>query len=116
VTKRMIIVAVAAFAAAGGASAADLSGTWKVTGDVAGNAVEPTCTFKQEGALLSGKCGAGDNAGDISGGTVTGKDVAWSWEAGGFTLAFKGTADTDKSIKGTIDVGGGAGTFTAAKQ
>jgi hypothetical protein len=109
-------MALAAFAVAGAASAADLSGTWAVKGDIAGNAVEPTCTFKQAGAALTGKCGAGDNAGDISNGAVSGKDVSWSWEAGGFTLAFKGTADSDTSIKGSIDVGGGTGTFTAAKQ
>lgn len=114
--KRTITIALAGIALAGAASAGDLSGTWKVTGDIAGNAVSPTCTFKQAGDALTGKCGTGDNSGDISEGKVAGKDVAWSWEAGGYTLAFKGTADSDKSIKGSIDVGGGTGTFTADKQ
>lgn len=110
--KRMITIALAAFAVAGAASAADLSGTWKVNGDIVGNAVNPVCTFKQDGAKLTGKC----NDAAIADGAVNGKDVSWNWEAGGFTLAFKGTAESDKSIKGGIDVGGGTGTFTADKQ
>jgi len=114
--KKIISMALAALAVSGAASAADISGKWKITGDIAGNAVSPDCTFKQEGAKLSGTCGSGDNSGPISDGAVAGKDVSWGWEAGGFTLAFKGTADSDKSMKGSIDVGGGTGTFTAAKQ
>ena len=114
--KLILTVAVATIALAGAASAADLSGTWAVKGDIAGNAVEPTCTFKQAGGDLTGKCGAGDNAGDISNGKVAGKDISWTWSAGGYSLDFKGTADSDKEMKGSIDVGGGTGTFTAAKQ
>jgi len=113
---KLIFTMVAAVALTGTASAADLSGTWAVKGDIAGNPVEPTCTFKQAGAALTGKCGAGDNAGDISNGAVAGTNVSWTWAAGGYSLDFKGTADSDKSMKGSIDVGGGQGTFTASKQ
>jgi len=114
--KLILTATIATMALMGAASAADLSGTWAVKGDIAGNPVEPTCTFKQAGGALTGKCGAGDNAGDISNGTVAGTNVAWTWSAGGYSLDFKGTADSDKSMKGSIDVGGGQGTFTATKQ
>ncbi|HLG88837.1 MAG TPA: hypothetical protein VKZ79_16740 [Alphaproteobacteria bacterium] len=113
---KLIFAVATATLVAGVASAADLSGTWAVKGDIAGNAVEPTCTFKQAGGALTGKCGTGDNSGDISNGTVSGTNVAWTWSAGGYSLDFKGTADSDKSMKGSIDVGGGSGTFTATKQ
>ena len=110
----IIATALAAISFAGVASAAGLAGTWQITGDIVGNAVNPTCDFKDAGGKLTASCLGGD-ATDVK---VEGKNVSWEWNPGPALLAFKGTLDTDTSMKGPIDVNGapGVGNFTAVKK
>ena len=102
--------------ALGTAAAADASGVWRITGDVQGNAVNPTCTFKQEEKKLSGECkGETGDATRITG-DVDGDKVTWTWIVQGYTLVFSGSFDTDAGMKGTFEVENAAGTFTAKKE
>jgi hypothetical protein len=100
------------------ALAADVTGTWKVAGDVYGNPVNLTCSLKQDGEKLSGKATLGEGQ-DVA---VTGsvKDTTVSFEIDTpdktYHLVFTGKLDADTSIKGSIAVAGVEGTFTAVKQ
>jgi hypothetical protein len=105
-------VAVAAASISGAALADDVTGSWKITGDVVGNAVETVCTFAGGNAT----CTAGGKAGAPAPAKVDGKTVTWDWDAGQAVLTFKGTMDTPKTMKGDIEVQGVTGDFTAAKQ
>jgi hypothetical protein len=101
--------------------AADLTGDWKVDGDVAGNPVALVCSLKQEDAKLSGKCVA--ETGNINApvtGKVDGKNVSFQFDFDyngmALTMAFSGAGDTDAAMKGNIEVAGASGTFTAVKK
>jgi polyisoprenoid-binding protein YceI len=104
------------------ASAADISGVWKVDGAIEDNPVTPTCTLKQTDAKISGNCVFdAEHAADLTG-EVKGKQVTWkltiAHEGTDYTLTFDGTLDSDSSIKGTIAVtpSDSNGDFTAKKQ
>jgi hypothetical protein len=105
-------VAFAAASFSGAALADDVSGAWKVTGDVVGNAVETVCTFAGGNAT----CTAGGKAGAPAPAKVDGKNVSWDWDAGQAVLTFKGTLTDAKNMKGDIEVQGVTGDFTAVKQ
>ncbi len=98
--------------------AADVSGTWKVDGDVYGNAIKMTCSLKQDGEKLSGAGALADNANVTLIGSV--KDAAVTFEFdtpdGTYHLVFTGKLEGEGSLKGTISVAGVEGTFTAVKQ
>ena len=111
-----VALALAAFSMSGVALADDVTGAWKITGDVVGNAVETVCTFAGAGAKMTAACVAGDKASPAAPVTVSGKDVSWDWATDQATLTFKGKLDSDKSMKGDIEVSGVTGSFTAAKQ
>ncbi len=103
------------------ALAADLTGDWKVTGDVTGNPLAMVCSLKQEDAKLSGKCV--DSTGNINApvtGKVDGKNVAFQFDfeysGMALTMSFSGANDTDTSMKGGVQVAGVDGSFTAVKQ
>jgi hypothetical protein len=108
--------AMAAVSLSGAAFADDLTGAWKVTGDVVGNALDTVCTFAGEGDKTTASCTKEGAAGAATPAKVTGKDVTWDWDAGQAVLTFKGTMDTAKTMKGDIEVQGVTGNFTAAKQ
>jgi hypothetical protein len=100
------------------AVAADISGTWKLEGDIAGVHINRTCTIKQAETKISGSCKSQMN--DLAlAGEVNGSDVTWHYEADyegtKVTLNFKGTLD-GSSIKGKIDTAGTGGDFTATRQ
>lgn len=114
---RVLAVAAAAMAFSGAAFADGVSGAWKVSGDVVGNAIDATCTFAGAGDKLTAACGGADGkAGAPAPVKVSGKDVSWDWDAGQAVLTFKGKLDSDKSMKGDIEVQGVTGSFTATKQ
>ncbi len=100
----------------GAALADDVIGTWKISGDVVGNAVDATCVFAGSGDKATSTCSADTTPGAATPATITGKDVSWSWDAGQAVLTFKGTVDSQTSMKGDIEVSGVTGNFTAAKQ
>jgi hypothetical protein len=100
------------------ATLADVSGDWSVDGEVYGTAVKYTCNLTQEGEKLSGtaKLDSGDAA--VTG-SVADKSVTWQFEVpyNGqmLTLVFDGTVESEKSIKGKIQVAGIEGAFSATK-
>jgi hypothetical protein len=110
-------IALLAVSLAGSASADDVAGAWKITGDVFGNAVNAVCTFAGTDASVTSTCVSDDGkAAAPSPATVTGKDVTWSWDAGQAVLTFKGTLDSGTAMKGDIEVSGVTGNFTGTKQ
>lgn len=113
---RFLAVALASVAFSGVALADDVSGAWKISGDVVGNAVDTVCTFSGSADKLTSTCKAGDKDGPAAPVTVSGKNVTWDWATDQATLTFKGTLDSDKSMKGDIEVQGVTGNFTATKQ
>jgi hypothetical protein len=121
--KKLLIAAAAALILAPSlASAADMSGTWKVNAAF-GEAMtfSLTCTLKDDGAgKLSGPCTdpqGGANA--AATGTVTATTMEWgydtTYQGSPIHLDYKGDVQADGSLKGTIDAGGPQGTFTATK-
>ena len=101
------------------APAADsVSGTWRVTGDVQGNAVNELCTLKQAGTAVTGSCTAeGGQAypvtGEVKDGRVTFRHGG-EYQGQALTLTYSGMLAA-KPLKGTIDVQpfGVTGDFTA---
>jgi len=100
------------------------SGVWKVTGSVAGNAVETTCTVKQDDKKLSGSCKGKDGVESALTGEAADKNVKWEFKRDfngtEITLIFTGALD-DKSSNisgGKINVQpfGVDGDFSAKKE
>jgi hypothetical protein len=118
---RLLSLLCVAFAFAVTLSAADLSGSWALSGDIAGNPITATCMLKQTDTALEGMC-KGDLGDSKATGTVDGAKVTLKYDIDFqgmmFTLAYEGTVDdTAANMKGTVDVAGAAsGTFTAKKQ
>jgi hypothetical protein len=104
------------------ALAADVSGTWKVDGSVANNPVNAICTFKQTDTHISGSCKMDSDQDLTVKGEVTDKQATWQYdleyEGTMYTLTFKGTLDSDSSMKGSIGVvpSDSEGDFSAKKQ
>ena len=99
-------------------AAADISGSWTLAGDIVGNALNMTCTFKQDGPKVTGTCG-GPNGTSEAGGTVAENQVTFKHTVDNgqvYELTYYGTLDaTGSSMRGEIAVAGVSGTFTATK-
>ena len=108
--------------AEGSLSAADLSGTWNVDGDVVGNGVKITCVLKQDGEALSGTATIeGADSQDVPvKGSIKGRDVTFQIDVpaqgSSHTNVFTGRLGADGIIRGAIAVANVGGTFTAKKQ
>ncbi|MBI5086814.1 MAG: hypothetical protein HZB13_19730 [Acidobacteria bacterium] len=100
-------------------AAADVTGDWKVEGEIAGNPVTPTCTLKQEGAKLSGACKSELGESALKG-EVDGEKVKFEYEIDyngtKYLLTYSATLDSANSMKGTVDAGVASGAFTAKKE
>lgn len=116
-----MLLTLALLSALNAAPAADsLTGSWKITGDVQGNAIDETCAITQSGAVLSGTCigNAGEKL-DLSGEVKDGK-VTFShggtYDGQALTITFTSTASTAKELKGSVFVlpFNVSGTFSAA--
>jgi len=108
--------------AEGSLSAADLSGSWNLDGDVVGNAVKIKCVLKQDGEALSGTAtieGADSQdlpvTGSIKGHAVT-FQIDVPAQGSSHANVFTGRVDADGIIRGVIAVANASGTFTAKKQ
>jgi hypothetical protein len=117
--KKFFLTAFAVFGLALSASAADLSGTWTLTGDVEGNAINLKCTFTQGGEKLSGSCTGPGNS-PATTGTVTGNKVTLQHtltkDAVDYLLNYTGTLDdAGSSVQGTIAVAQYSGTWAMKK-
>jgi hypothetical protein len=117
---KSIASAVSVIALAAAVSAADVSGTWDVNGDVQGHPVVFACELTQEGETLSGTAKLDVKDVPITG-SVTENSVSFEFDATdeqGTThhLVFSGTVGEDGGMTGTIAVSGAEGYFTAKKQ
>lgn len=111
-----VLVLVAATATA---SAADVSGTWNVDGNVYGNPVVFPCTVKQAAGELTGVAKIQEQDKPVTG-TVVDKTVTLKFEVeyngAPLELVFTGTLSSDTEMAGSIAVAGVTGEFTAKKQ
>jgi len=97
----------------------DVSGNWKVEGDVQGHPVNFTCALKHEAETLSGTATLEGNNDVAVTGTIKEKAVTFEFDTPdkSYHLVFTGTlADDGSTIDGSIEVAGAQGTFKASKQ
>lgn len=117
--RKFLVTTLALVGFALSASAADLSGTWTLTGDVEGNAINLKCNFTQSSEKLTGTCtGPGNTAATT--GTVTANKVTLqntlSKDAVDYLLNYTGTLDeAGTSVQGTIAVEQYSGTWAMKK-
>ena len=101
---------------------ADLSGDWNVTLQMDTITATPALTLKQEGDKLSGEYTSQQYGKFPVTGTVKGTEmtfsVAMSIEGNSIAAVYTGVVQADGSLKGSVDIGGGAmgGSFTAVKK
>jgi hypothetical protein len=116
--NRIILVASAVALFALPSFAADISGTWTITGDVVGNAVNMKCAFTQDGTKVSGTCkgeaGSTPTTGSVTADKVTFTNTVQRDQA--YELTYTATLDAaGTSMKGEIAVMGVTGTFNGIK-
>lgn len=118
--KRVILFCLAAAVFALPAAAADISGTWTVTGEVVGHDLEMKCTFTQAGDRVTGTCsgpqvGSASVAGNVAPGKVSFTHTVQRDQV--YELTYSGTLDAaGSSMHGDIAVAGVSGTFSATKE
>jgi hypothetical protein len=95
-------------------------GSWTVTGDVEGYAINEACTFTQSGDKITGSCVSEGKTYDTSV-TIDGQKVVFvhggEYEGKALILTYAATWSDNGDLGGTIDVQplGYGGTFTAKK-
>ena len=96
-----------------------LAGPWRITGDVAGNPLDVTCTFRQTGTALSGRCvspqsGTNDLTGQLKDGKLTFQHGG-DYNGQALTILYSGTFESAGRVKGTLLVQpfDASGTFSA---
>ena len=109
------------------ASAADVSGAWKVVISVADMSFHANCTFAQAAAALTGTCVPADPPADgapapkpsATTGSVDGSNVKFGYDISFgdmmLHLDYTGALTSDTAMAGKLDVAGMEGTFTATK-
>jgi hypothetical protein len=101
-------------------SAADVSGTWNVSGDVMNNPVVFVCKLAQAGDTLSGTATFENGKAAPVKGSVKDNTLTFEFdvdhEGQTYTNVFTGTLKDAGLIEGSIAVGGVEGSFTAKKQ
>jgi hypothetical protein len=127
--KKLLILAAAAAALTlpGLASAADLTGAWKVTVSFGDMTFHTNCAFTQNAAALTGACTPADPPADGAPapkpapvtGSVDGSNVKFSYDImlGDMPLHldYVGALESDTSMKGNIGAGDMQIPFTATK-
>jgi hypothetical protein len=113
------LLAVAAFAVAQMAGAADVTGTWIMAVETGAGSGSPTFVLVQKGDALSGSYKGQLGEAQVTG-TVKGEDVIIEYHVDGpaGSLAVKYSGKTDgKTMSGKVSLGQlGEGTFTGTKQ
>lgn len=107
------------------AGAAEIAGTWRLTGRIADVNIDRVCTIRQTESRIEGAC-KNQTGETVLSGEVNGGNVKWKYESKyeGTTvvLVFKGALESDSAIKGEItasDTEGNnatAGRFEARRQ
>lgn len=93
----------------------DVTGTWNVTIEIAGQQGMPVFTLKQEGNKVTGKYKGQFGEADVTGKT-DGNKIEFSFESQGAKIVYTGTIDKD-TMKGTANYADQAtGEWTAKKK
>lgn len=121
------VLSLAAVAAPGVSSAAEVAGAWRVSGKVASFGFTLNCRFTQDGSKLGGECTDAStsdpkvNAGKshaITSGSVDGDRVRFTYQSSflftKFDVTYTGVLAGER-INGTVNAQGHEGTFTATK-
>lgn len=100
--------------------AADVTGTWDLTVEIAGNTGGPTFELKQTGTALKGKYTGAFGEADVTG-TVEGDKIVMKFavapQGDKVELTYEGTVKADGTMEGKIDVPGiGEGSFKGSKR
>jgi hypothetical protein len=96
------------------ASAADITGNWKATADMGGQALERTFTFKQDGAKLTGETTSSMmgkstiTEGKVDGDAVT-FTITGNMQGQDMKMTYKGKIVSPTEIKLDVDTGGMGG-------
>ncbi len=117
-TLTCLVLGLALTMLAGNARAADdLTGTWDVTIEIAGQTGSPTFHLEQDGDKLKDKYKGQFGEADVTG-TVKDKDVEIRFDLQeGATVVYTGKVQDDGTLKGTADYAGQAeGDWTAKKK
>jgi len=112
--RLMLLLPLMAFAAG-----VDVTGTWKFAVETSAGSGEPTFVFKQAGEAITGTYSGAFGEAPLKG-TVKGNVIEFQFKiapAGEDVVAeYKGTIESDTSMKGTVKFGAVAeGTWTAKK-
>ena len=97
-----------------------LTGSWKISINVAGESHEAACTFQQDNGKLTGTCKGESGEGPLTG-QVDGEKITFQhqvpYNGDTLTLSYTGTFSSDTEIKGSINVAPYdiAGDFTGQK-
>ncbi len=118
--KKLLIAAAVLALTPLSAYAADAGGTWKIAANFMDVVkFSETCVLTQTGSALAGDC-KDDQGTDVKAtGTNDGTNVVISYDTtyqgSPVHLDYKGTFQSDGSLKGEIDTAQANGTFTATK-
>jgi hypothetical protein len=120
--KKLCLYAAVAALVPAAASAANLTGAWKLDVDVGGQAVPVACNFTQSGAALTGTCNRSDGGEKPAAvtGTVDGSTAKFAYDVSfqdmPLHIAYTATLSSDTAMTGSLDVAGQTGAFKGAKQ
>ncbi len=94
---------------------ADVSGNWTFAVDIAGQTGNAQVSMTQEGDAIKGHYTGQLGNTDFTG-KATGNDFEFALVGDAGSVTYKGTLQSDGSLKGSVDLAGMAtGTFTAKK-
>ena len=116
-----IAAVVLAFTHLATAQEVDVTGSWLFTVETSSGSGSPTMTFKQDGSKLTGTYQGLFGKAPLEG-TLEGRKIQFTFtadvEGQPTKFLYQGTVESATTMKGTVDMGGGAltGTFTAEKQ
>jgi hypothetical protein len=117
----LVGVALAAASPTHAQTTVDVTGTWLFDVQTSGGSGTPTMTFKQEGEKLTGTYEGQLGKAPLTG-TVKGQDIKFTFtgdiQGQAVEVVYEGIVDGEKTMKGKVDIGGGAatGSFTAKKK
>ena len=93
----------------------DLNGTWLFAVETDQGSGTGTVTLKVEGEKVTGHISNATFESDLTG-TLKGQALEFSFSRDVGAVTYKGTAESSDAIKGTVDIAGVTGTFTAKRK
>jgi hypothetical protein len=121
VAAALLLVASLAVSPVRAQAKVDVTGTWVFDVQTSGGSGTPTLTFKQDGEKLTGTYDGQLGTANLTG-TVKGQAIHFTFtgnvQGQSVDVVYQGTVDGATTMKGTVDIGGGAatGSFTAKKK